>query len=161
MKSASVHSKRGGARRDAVDDKARLQATIADWVERGWLRRLDAAFAGFLWQEVPDAPPLLILGALLASHQLGCGHACLDLEAALQDPALTLALPPEGAAPVTAESPAPYPAQVLEHVTLAAWLAALCHPQLVGTGEGNTPLVLADTRLYLRRCPGWCGWARA
>lgn len=152
MKRASVHSTRGGMRHEPADDKGRLRATIADWVERGWLRQLDAAFAGFLWQEVPDAPPLLILGALLASHQLGCGHACLDLEAALQDPALTLALPPEGAAPVTAESPAQHPSQVLEHVTLAAWLAALQHPRLVGKGEGNTPLVLADTRLYLRRC---------
>ena len=70
---------------------------LARWAERDWLRPLDVAFADFLWREVPDAPPLLILAAALASHQLGRGHACLDLEATLQDPTFALSLPPEGA----------------------------------------------------------------
>jgi exodeoxyribonuclease V alpha subunit len=134
------------------DPKAYLQAIIADWVERGWVRRLDAAFAGFLWQEVPDASPLLIFGALLASHQLGMGHACLDLAAALQEPEFTLALPPEGAQPLPSGSLSRYPGQLLQDVTLPQWLAALDEPRLVGAGSGGTPLVRVGERLYLRRC---------
>ena len=34
----------------------------------------------------PRADPLLILAAALTSHQLGRGHACLDLQAALLEP---------------------------------------------------------------------------
>jgi hypothetical protein len=60
----------------------------------GWLRALDAAFAAFLAREAPDAPPLLILAAALASHQLGRGHACLDLADTLADPGFALSLPP-------------------------------------------------------------------
>lgn len=134
------------------DPKSYLQAIIADWVERGWVRRLDAAFAGFLWQEVPGASPLLIFGALLASHQLGMGHACLDLAAALEEPEATLALPPEGAQPLPAGSPSRYPGELLQDVTLAQWLAALDEPRLVGAGKGGTPLVRVGERLYLRRC---------
>jgi exodeoxyribonuclease V alpha subunit len=132
--------------------KPYLQALIADWVEREWVRRLDAAFAEFLWREVPEAQPLLIFGALLASHQLGLGHACLDLAATLEDPAFTLALPPEGAQPLPAGSPSRYPGQMLEGVALDDWLAALDEPRLVGDGAGSTPLVRVGERLYLRRC---------
>jgi hypothetical protein len=78
--------------------RAAMQALLACWAERQWLRPLDVAFADFLWREVPDAPPLLILAAALASHQLGRGHACLDLAATLQAPAFALSLPPEGRA---------------------------------------------------------------
>ncbi|WP_454688157.1 exodeoxyribonuclease V subunit alpha [Achromobacter aloeverae] len=149
----------GGRRRGAaapLDDAARLRATLEDWVGRRWLRRLDVVFADFLWREIPDASPRLILAAVLASHQLGHGHACLDLAAALEDPAVTLALPPEDApAPPRELPPAFYPAQLLEQLTLRDWLAALDDPRLVGNGPGRTPLVLAGgarPRLYLRRC---------
>ncbi|MFC4277313.1 exodeoxyribonuclease V subunit alpha [Achromobacter aloeverae] len=139
-----------------LDDAARLRSTLDDWVERRWLRRLDVVFADFLWREIPDASPRLILAAVLASHQLGHGHACLDLAAALDDPAVTLALPPEDAPAASRESPpAFYPAQLLEQLTLRDWLAALDDPRLVGAGPGRTPLVLAGgarPRLYLRRC---------
>jgi exodeoxyribonuclease V alpha subunit len=134
------------------ETKPYLQALIGDWVQREWVRRLDAAFANFLWREVPEAPPLLIFGALLASHQLGLGHACLDLAATLDDPAFTLALPPEGAEPLPAGSLSRYPGQMLEGVALDDWLAALDEPRLVGDGAGSTPLVRVGQRLYLRRC---------
>jgi exodeoxyribonuclease V alpha subunit len=68
----------------SFDAREPMQALLASWAARQWLRPLDTAFADFLWREVPDAPPFLILAAALASHQLGRGHACLDLEATLK-----------------------------------------------------------------------------
>ena len=124
---------------------------LADWAARGWLRELDAAFAEFLRREVPEAPDLLILAAALASHQLGRGHASLDLAATLDDPAFALSLPPEGTYPQDSATPARLPGEVLAGLTLSQWQAALKYPGLVASGPGNTPLVLAGSRLYLRR----------
>ncbi|HEY1998538.1 exodeoxyribonuclease V subunit alpha [Paraburkholderia sp.] len=132
-------------------DTARMLGVLDQWVERGWLRALDAGFARFLWLEEPHAPPLLLLAAALASHQLGRGHACLDLQATLDDPAFALSLPPDGPQALAAPEPPQAPAEVLTGVTLARWLAALDQPALVGTAAGNSPLVLVGTRLYLRR----------
>ncbi|WP_427184486.1 exodeoxyribonuclease V subunit alpha [Bordetella bronchialis] len=132
--------------------RAELLALMDLWVVHAWIRPLDAVFARFLWEEVPDAPPLAILGALLASHQLAHGHACLDLGATLEDPEMTLALPPEGADPADAGAPLRTPAALLAKVSLPRWLAALDVPALVGDGSGGTPLVLVEHRLYLRRC---------
>ncbi|PXW22872.1 exodeoxyribonuclease V subunit alpha [Paraburkholderia caballeronis] len=138
-------------RADTLDDTQRLLDVLDRWVERGWLRTLDAAFARFLWSEVRETPPLLLLAAALASHQLGRGHVCLDLRATLDDPAFALSLPPDGP-PLAAESePPPAPAEVLAGVTLAQWQAALDTPAPVADGPGSTPLVLSGTRLYLRR----------
>ncbi len=129
-----------------------IEALIARWAARGWLRSLDAAFAWFLWREVPEADPWLILAAALASHQLGRGHVCLDLAATLADPAFALSLPPESEA--GEEIATDLPGRVLAGMTLEGWIAALDCPQLVGEGEGETPLVHAGGRLYLRRY--WC-----
>lgn len=132
------------------ESSAQMLGTLGRWVERGWLRTLDGAFARFLLDEAPDAPPLLLLAAALASHQLGRGHVCLDLHATLDDPAFALSLPPDGPQLPTDEPPLP-PAEVLAGVTLTQWLDALDAPGLVGREQGSTPLVLAGTRLYLRR----------
>jgi exodeoxyribonuclease V alpha subunit len=124
------------------------------WVDAGWLRELDHVFAAFLAREAPDTHPLLLLAAALASHQLGRGHACLDLAATLRDPAQELALPPQGgddADACTALQPAPTPADLLASLAPGAWAAALRDERLVGGGPGDTPLVLAGSRLYLRR----------
>lgn len=137
-------------RATAQDSAVQMLATLDRWVERGWLRALDGAFARFLLEEAPHAPPLLLLAAALASHQLGRGHVCLDLQATLEDPAFALSLPPDGPQVLTDEPPQP-PAEVLAGVTVEDWLAALDVADLVGEGEGNTPLVLAGTRCYLRR----------
>lgn len=134
-----------------LTDNAGVRALIARWTEHGWLRALDGAFAGFLADEVPDAPPLLLLAAALASHQLGRGHPCLDLEQTLADPGFALSLPPEGSLGSAGEEAPPLPSAVLASVSLADWQAALVHPQLVGDGEGATPLVRVGSRLYLRR----------
>lgn len=137
-----------------LSSPAAAQALLERWVAQGWLRPLDAAFAHFLAHEVSDAPPLLLLAAALASHQLGRGHACLDLGATLADPGLALSLPPEGggvAQPGAEQALPPLPAAVLAGVTLSVWHDALRHPLLVGSGPGATPLVLQGERLYLRR----------
>lgn len=127
---------------------AELLTLLDTWAERGWLRTLDSAFAAFLVREAPDAHPLLVLGAALASHQLGRGHVCLDLAAALQDARFALSLPPEGDG---ADDPPVLPDVFLAGLSLDAWLQAIDHPLLVGHGPGDTPLVRIDTRLYLRR----------
>ncbi|MCG6897975.1 MAG: exodeoxyribonuclease V subunit alpha [Thiocapsa sp.] len=134
----------------ALDSGAPLRILLTRWAERDWLRPLDVAFAELLWREVPDAPPLLILAAALASHQLGRGHVCLDLEATLRDPAFVLLLPPEGAGEPTDES-LPSPAELLDGLSLADWQAEVAHPELVGSGSDDRPLVLSGSRLYLRR----------
>jgi exodeoxyribonuclease V alpha subunit len=123
---------------------------LAAWVERGWLRPLDHAFAGFLHREVRDADALLLLAAALVSHQLGRGHVCLDLADTLADATLTLSLPPADDDVAAGARPAP-PGELLAGVSVARWQAALADPRVVGDGAGATPLVLAGTRLYLRR----------
>ena len=131
----------------AADELARL---LPRWVECGWLRALDAAFAGLLRREVPDAAPALLLAAALASHQLGRGQVCLDLAATLADPDHALSFPPDGSE-AEALHPDEWPQRVLQRLDLASWRAALADARLVGVGEGATPLVLAGNRLYLRR----------
>lgn len=128
----------------------RLLAVLERWADAGWLRPLDAAFAGFLAREVPDASPAVLLAAALASHQLGRGHACLDLAATLADPALALSLPPEGA---VRDAALPHPAALLAGLEGGAWQAALADRRLVGCGEAGetSPLVCVGERLYLRR----------
>ncbi|MYL22399.1 exodeoxyribonuclease V subunit alpha [Halomonas alkaliantarctica] len=136
----------------ALSDTAELMALCERWVARGWLRDLDRALVRFLAEQAPDAPALLLLGAALASHQLGRGHVCLDLNATLNAPDFALSLPPEGD---DLTDPPVLPSDVLATLTLADWKAALDHPTLVNQGSGNTPLVRSDsehtTRLYLRR----------
>ncbi|MFD1009588.1 exodeoxyribonuclease V subunit alpha [Oceanisphaera ostreae] len=124
--------------------------TLLDaWVEKGWLRALDSALAGFFAELDPHAEPLLLLATALASHQLGHGHVCLDLEATLASPDFALSLPPEGdEAGITV-----LPSQLLAQVTLADWCQQLQASPLVATAQGDqtTPLVLDEQRLYLRR----------
>jgi len=140
----------------ALQDIDALIALLDRWVERGWLRALDRALAVFLHREVSDSPPLLLLAATLASHQLGRGHVCLDLAQTLAAPNLALSLPPEGD---DLSDPPPLPSQVLEGLELERWRAALDRPLLVADGRddqpGSTPLVKLEgpgnARLYLRR----------
>jgi exodeoxyribonuclease V alpha subunit len=135
-----------------VGSREQVERLMTGWVERGWLRDVDAAFARFLAREVPDAHALLILAAALASHQLGRGHACLDLEATLKDPASVLSLPPEGLFARNDEAQeVVLPSKMLADITLERWRVALAHADLVGGGAGSTPLVLIGTKLYLRR----------
>ena len=80
----------------------------------------------------------------LASHQLGRGHVCLDINATLNAPDFALSLPPEGD---DLTDPPPLPSDVLATLTLtlSEWQAALHHPLLTSEGPGNTPLVVVTT----------------
>jgi|SRR5471030_2078224 len=131
-----------------INSREEIAHLLASWVECGWLRELDRALVTFLAKQSPDAQPLLLLATALTSYQLGRGHVCLDLQATLADSAFSLSLPPEGD---HADGAVIRPAAVLENLSLTEWMAALVHPQLVGNGEGNSPLVLIGHRLYLRR----------
>jgi exodeoxyribonuclease V alpha subunit len=137
-------------------------AALEAWVRLGWLRELDRSFARFVVEQGPPSDgtddgdaPLLELAAALASHQLGRGHPGLDLGAVLDDPAGTLALPPpdENTRPrrAAASPTPPAPGTLLQGLEAARWCAALRRSPAVGDGEGTTPLVLAGTRLSLRR----------
>ncbi|WP_148716005.1 exodeoxyribonuclease V subunit alpha [Chitinolyticbacter meiyuanensis] len=127
---------------------AHLTLLLDAWVARGWLRALDAALVSQCALLAPDATPPVLLAVALTSHQLGHGHACLDLAQALTSPDDTLSLPPDGEEDV----PTLRPSQLLAALTLAQWQAALAASTLVDIrGDGNTPLILQAGRLYLRR----------
>lgn len=130
----------------ALRDRAELFALLSTWSERGWLRELDRALAQLFAELDPQASPLLLLGAALASHQLGQGHVCLDLAATLANPDFTLSLPPEGE---DAEEAMILPSQVLAGLSLESWLAACAGSSLLES-EG-APLVLSGACLYMRR----------
>lgn len=132
-----------------LNDRSELIALLVAWSERGWLRELDLALAQFFAELDPAASPLLILGAALASHQLGKGHVCLDLEATLADPDFALSLPPEGE---DSEQITLLPSQVLAGLTLEDWLVSCAGSELLQNREGAVaPLVLDGSCLYLRR----------
>lgn len=145
----AAHEGEGIPMNAVLNDTAATLALLDRWADHGWLRGLDAAFAAFLAREVPDAPPPAILAAALASHQLGRGHACLDLADTLADPGFALSLPPDG--DDGGDARPPLPAEVLAGLDLAGWQAALTHPELVADGPGATPLVAVGRRVYLRR----------
>ncbi len=123
-----------------------LFRVLGEWVDRGWIRPLDRAFVRFLKEQQPDVSDAVLVAAVLASHQLGRGHICLDLRAALADPELTLSLPPEGD-----ESLFGGPSELLSGITPETWEQSLRASSLVAASAGNTPLVLSSGRLYLRR----------
>lgn len=129
-----------------------LLVLLDRWVERGWLRALDRAFVSFLEERVPGSDTLLLLAAALASHQLGHGHVCLDLEQTLAEPDFALSLPPEGDA---LAGPLLLPSQLLASLALPTWLQRIAASTLVAAGDspgqGARPLVLSGRRLYLRR----------
>ncbi len=146
----------------ALTTPAALDDLLDAWVEAGWLRRIDRAVATFLRRHAPGTPPLAALAAVLASHQGGGGHVCLDLAEVLARPDLTLRLPPaDPLRPGPVDVPTPQ--AVLAGVSLSDWRECLLdHPAVCRrdwnpdddpTGDGR-PLVLVDTpapQLYLRR----------
>ncbi len=125
-----------------------LQKLLETWVGVGWLRPLDAAFAGFLKDLAPQSADVILLMAALASHQLGRGHICLDLETLLQDPESTLAFPPADfdSQPTQMVSP-----DFIKDMNLPELIPQMKQSPLIAQGAGNTPMVLAMDRLYLRR----------
>ncbi|MFW5954820.1 MAG: exodeoxyribonuclease V subunit alpha, partial [Guyparkeria sp.] len=149
-------------RHPALASHHALDGLLDAWVAAGWLRPVDRAVASFLQKRAPRADPLAQLAAVLASHQGGGGHVCLDLVEVLAEPDFTLRMPPADPmrpGPVTVDTPR----QVLDGVDIAGWLAALAeHPAVcriawddesAGRTEGQ-PLMLVEgdrPQLYLRR----------
>ncbi len=133
--------------------------TLAQWRAADWLRPLDLAFVRFLHEQAEDASPVLLLAAALVSHQLGRGHSCLDLVATVLDPESVLSLPPGDDHPYEQGwdshkergNTLVLPSQLIAELSVDRWLAELTHPFLIGTGQDTTPLVLDQTRVYLRR----------
>ncbi|MFI9654853.1 exodeoxyribonuclease V subunit alpha [Guyparkeria sp. GHLCS8-2] len=145
----------------ALTDHAALRRLLDRWVAAGWLRPIDRAVADFLAHRAPEAAPLAQLAAVLASHQGGSGHVCLDLAAVRENPDFTLRMPP--AEPTgKARRETDTPAAVLAGIDLADWQRALAEHPAVRTlrwqeddkdHEGK-PLILVEAdrpQLYLRR----------
>lgn len=127
-----------------------LLQQLDTWVARGWLRALDRALAKFILEQDPQAQACVLLAAAMTSHQLGRGHACLDLAATLAAPDFVLSLPPEG------EEGGTLPSQWLQGLDARQWRQALAASTLVEDRDARQdaperPLVLAGQRLYLRR----------
>ncbi|WP_205125673.1 exodeoxyribonuclease V subunit alpha [Pseudomethylobacillus aquaticus] len=127
-----------------------MLSMLSTAVEAGGFRDVDYALAKFIHNEAQDADPALLFSAALVSYQLGRGHVCLDLEACFDDP--------DSIFPVNASLLVDDPQygcvtlqQCMTQIGYAAWIQRLAHAEIVGSGTGNTPLVLVGPRLYLRR----------
>lgn len=149
------------SRHPALADHASLRALLDRWVAAGWLRPIDRAVADFLAHRAPEAAPLAQLAAVLASHQGGSGHVCLDLAAVRENPDFTLRMPP--AEPTgKARRETDTPAAVLAGIELADWQRVLAEHPAVRTlqwqedeeNHEGKPLVLVQAdrpQLYLHR----------
>ncbi|SDJ44230.1 DNA helicase/exodeoxyribonuclease V, alpha subunit [Ferrimonas sediminum] len=124
---------------------------LSDYLDEGWLRPLDLALARLLLEQEPDTPAQVLLAAVWASHQLGRGHLCLDIEQLLNLPQQVLALPPEGRKPAQL----PLPSSLMAQWSPESWLPALARAAVVSVDgqdqDHSRPLVLSQGRLYLRR----------
>lgn len=138
-----------------------LARQLTNWVELGWLRALDRHFVAFL-QQHGEEDAVVLLSAAWASHQLGRGHICLELERALIDPDAVLSLPPQDGRALQFTESTLMPSRLLPafgvHV-LDEWLRRLAASPIVGSPDADNaevlndcaPLVLDGTQLYLRR----------
>ncbi|OZB56009.1 MAG: exodeoxyribonuclease V subunit alpha [Halothiobacillus sp. 14-56-357] len=149
---------------------AELLGILDEWVAAGWLRSIDRAVAGLVLNHAPKIPALALLALVLASHQAGQGHVCLDLNACLIDAESVLRIPSsDGRGNDGQAAPRMTPANLLQGVDLADWQAALdaCpgviqqSPDLsisdspgLGTlapEQSNPPFIREGAQLYLRR----------
>lgn len=95
----------------------------------------DRYFSGLLKRLAPETPPQVLLAAAAARKAVGDGHACIDLAA--------LCAPRQIQADWLGEFDLP--------ADLGQWQGLLARSPLVGGADDFTPLVLVDSRLYLRR----------
>ncbi|MCV2350214.1 exodeoxyribonuclease V subunit alpha [Paucibacter sp. Y2R2-4] len=137
------------------DAAAQVMQALGSWRDAGTIRRLDAAFAGFVREQQADAPAALLLASALLAHMEGRGHSCLALDELLADAEGLLGWKPPQAQALRELLQGCLPA------SLAEWLSALQASPLVFVdapgAEGSTqagqgePLVLRGSKLYLRR----------
>ncbi|AMK79210.1 MULTISPECIES: exodeoxyribonuclease V subunit alpha [Methylomonas] len=130
--------------------QAAVIGSMQHWIAKGWLSHLNRAFVGFLLELEPNAADAVLWAGALVSHQLDRGEVYLDLEKLCEQPGMTLAIPADDAWAVEQDAATAELAR-LKVYSLEVWKTALAQSRLVSSGEGDTPLVLADNRLYLRR----------
>ncbi len=143
---------------DPIDATAML-AILADWAERGWIRRIDAALPRFLAEASPGVAPPVLLAAAITAHLEGRGHTCVSIDEWLETPEPLLGWRPEPLAAL-ASTMSTLPADA------AGWCAVLQSSDVVDVVDGDDaparasragdarpsrPLVLRGGRLYLRR----------
>lgn len=131
---------------------ADLEQILSDWVNAGYLRLLELELYRWLKQESEQAQqsftPQQALLLILASHQSGRGHACLEYSALVTNANIYLAMPPEGRKVTTAI----LPASLFKSVSHHDWTDTLQSSWLVQVSNAlNQPFVLAGSRLYLRK----------
>ena len=118
---------------------------LSDLVERNALTHLNVAFAKFLHEEEAHASDSLLLLGALVSYRLNQGDVYLDVNTLLDNPA-------EALFPFV-DTTSDDVAQLTAYLKNRNLDAVLGQSSLVGTGEGNSPLVWdgVHERLYLRR----------
>jgi exodeoxyribonuclease V alpha subunit len=133
-----------------ADTHAAFWSEVERLTEAGELRRLSGAFARFVATlgTTPQPAPLpLLLGALVLSELEGRGHSCLLLADLAEAPASLLAWTDEDWKAL-AKAARPLPRG------LKGWMVALAACEQVwrvGDLDYDQPLVLDESRLYLRR----------
>lgn len=128
--------------------KQNVATTLQQWLEAGWINAIDIALLQFLEDNSPEAmPEIMQLLVVLLSYQLSQGHVCLDLSSSLKQVDNLLAIPVQE----ELQEPLAKPSSYFDHYNLEALQQALVSPTVVGGADDNTPLVLQDNRLYLRR----------
>ena len=126
----------------------KLLATLADWAERGWIRRLDAALARFMAEAGAGMTAPALLATALAAQMEGRGHACLSIDELVATPERLLGWKPEPLASLTAVM-ATMPGDPERWIRALAACTSVCADELAP--DTARPLVLRQGRLYLRR----------
>ncbi|OEY70922.1 exodeoxyribonuclease V subunit alpha [Rheinheimera salexigens] len=124
-----------------------MQQLLQRWVDRRWLRALDAQLPLTLNQVVAEPNPLVWLLCALLCHQYGRGHSCILLQDLIKNPDSLLSLPPQNQ---YSQFFADRPSHILAGISLADIEQALASSEWLKQNE-IAPLVLAEKRLYLHR----------
>ena len=135
------------AKRGTID-ATQMLATLADWAERGWIRRLDAALARFLAETCAEMTAPALLATALTAHMEGRGHACMSIDELVATPDRLLGWKPEALASL-AEVMAGMPGDPAQWADALATCDAVCADHRAP--DHARPLVLRQGRLYLRR----------
>ncbi|MEY2653178.1 MAG: exodeoxyribonuclease subunit alpha, partial [Pseudomonadota bacterium] len=125
-----------------------LLASLSQWAESGWLRRLDTALARFVAEQCPTAASPVLLATALLAHLEGRGHTCLPLDELLAAPDDLLGWDTP-ARDALHEALASQPDHIDAWLQVLQGCAAVWRPEI--DADRGQPLVLSGRRLYLRR----------
>lgn len=131
----------------ALTELSQMQALLQRWVDRHWLRALDAQLPHTLHQLAAEPQPLVWLLTALLCHQYGRGHSCILLSDLVSDPDALLSLPPQNQ---FLQRFTDRPASLLAGLKLADYQQALTASTWLSS-ETTAPLVCVDDKLYLNR----------